>query len=329
MNLSIKKLTNQLLAGLNPRQRDILESRYGLVNFETQTLQAIGDRYGITREGIRRIEEQALESVSKNSGKGEFVNFVKTVKDVIRKMGGVRKESELVKDIRYVINDRLNPELFVNHLKFLLEVSNAVNYYPETKEFHNHWYLSEDDRKKSIAFVNALAKGLKKGEAADSYFKQLYAVNFAAISKKFSVNVYGEFGLADSPLVVPKSAPDLAYLILRKGGKPMHFFELAGLVNKHQKEKFHPQAVHNELIKDDKFVLVGKGTYALREQGYIPGIAREVIARLIKENGPLHSHQVVKLVSQERFFKENTVLINLQNKSYFKRLSDGRYSVSA
>lgn len=329
MNLSVKKITNQLLAGLNDRQKDILESRYGLINPETQTLQAIGDRYGITREGIRRIEEQALEGVSKNAGKGDFVDFVKSVKDVLRKMGGVRRESDLVKDVRYVINDRLNPELFVNHLKFLLEVSGAINYHPENKEFNNHWYLSEDDRKKSITFVNSLAKGLKKGDAPDFYFKQLYATNFAAISKKFSVNVYGEFGLADSPLVVPKSARDWAYLILRKGGKPMHFFELANLVNKHQEEKFHPQTVHNELIKDDKFVLVGKGTYGLREQGYVPGIAREVIARLIKERGPLHSHQVVKLVSQERFFKENTVLINLQNKVYFKRLADGRYTVLA
>ena len=329
MNLSIKKLTNQLLSGLNDRQRDILESRYGLSNPETQTLQAIGDRYGITREGIRRIEEQALENVAKNTGKGNFAEFVKLVKDALRKMGGVRGESDLVKDTRYLINDRLNPDLFLNHLKFLLEVSHSVNYHSETKEFHNHWYLSEDDRKKAIAFIGFLAKALKKGEAPDSYFKQLYATNFASISKKFSVNVYGEFGLADSSLIVPKSARDWAYLILRKGGNPMHFFELAGLVNQHQKEKFHPQTVHNELIKDDKFVLVGKGTYALREQGYIPGIAREVIARLIKKNGPLHSRQVVKLVSQERFFKENTVLINLQNKSYFKRLSDGRYSVLA
>jgi len=83
------------------------------------------------------------------------------------------------------------------------------------------------------------------------------------------------------------------------------------------------------LIKDDNFVLIGKGTYGLKEHGYLPGTAREVIVRLLKKNGPLKSQEVVKLVLQERFFKENTVLINLQNKEQFKRLEDGRYTTLA
>ncbi len=85
--------------------------------------------------------------------------------------------------------------------------------------------------------------------------------------------------------------------------------------------------VHNELIKDERFVLVGRGMYALREHGYEPGIAREVIQKVLREAGPLKPNDVVAHVAKQRFFKPNTVLINLQNKSFFERLPDGRYRV--
>lgn len=329
MTITVKKITGQLLNGLDSRQKDILESRYGLVNVETQTLQAIGDRYGITREGIRRIEEQALERVAKNVNNSELAVFVKAVKDYLHKLGGVRREADLVTDVRCLINEHLSPDLFANHLKFLLEISNFFSYHPETKDFYNYWYLSDEDRKSAAAFVAALVKALKRGEASEGYLKQTHFANYAAISKKFAVNVYGKFGLSELPEIVPKSARDWAYLIMKNKKKPIHFLELADQVNGHQEQKFHPQTVHNELIKDDKFVLVGKGTYALREHGYVPGIAREVIARLLHQHGPLPRQDVVRLVLQERFFKENTVLINLQNRTYFKRLPDGRYTTLA
>ena len=49
----------------------------------------------------------------------------------------------------------------------------------------------------------------------------------------------------------------------------------------------HPQTVHNELIKDPRFVLVGRGIYGLSEHGFKPGIAREIISQILKEEGPL------------------------------------------
>lgn len=329
MHLSVKKITSQLLKDLDARQRDILESRYGLVNPELQTLQAIGDRYGITREGIRRIEEQALERVSKNAEKSDLPDFVKAIKDHLRKSGGVRKETDLVTDARYLTNDRFNLDLFANHLRFLLEVSNSIFHHPENKEFYSHWFLSDEDRKRAAAFTGTLVKDLKRGDLPDGYFKQLHSANYAVISKKFAVNVYGDFGLSESSEIIPNSARDWAYLIMKKEKKPIHFFALADRVNQYQDKKFHPQTVHNELIKDEKFVLVGKGTYALREHGYIPGIAREVIARILKKHGPLRSQDIVRMVLQERFLKENTVLINLQNRDHFKRLPNGRYTTLA
>ncbi len=85
--------------------------------------------------------------------------------------------------------------------------------------------------------------------------------------------------------------------------------------------------VHNELIKDNRFVLVGRGMYALREHGFEPGIARDVIKKILATKGPLRVDAVVAEVNKQRFFKANTVVINLQNKDYFERLADGKYKV--
>ena len=74
-------------------------------------------------------------------------------------------------------------------------------------------------------------------------------------------------------------------------------------------------------------MLVGRGMYGLRESGYEPGIAREVIARVLKEKGPMAAKDVVSHVTKQRFFKPNTVVINLQNKALFERMPDGRYRV--
>jgi hypothetical protein len=85
------------------------------------------------------------------------------------------------------------------------------------------------------------------------------------------------------------------------------------------------QTVHNELIKDERFVLVGRGLYGLREFGLMPGTAREVIAYVLEEKGPLHPKDIVKLVRDQRMIKDATIMINLQNKKHFTCLSDGRY----
>ena len=49
------------LASLTDREREVLELRFGLRNSHGRTLQEIADRFGITRERVRQIEERALE----------------------------------------------------------------------------------------------------------------------------------------------------------------------------------------------------------------------------------------------------------------------------
>ena len=129
----------------------------------------------------------------------------------------------------------------------------------------------------------------------------------------------------------PKGVKDKAYLGLKKKEKPLHFSNIASSIEElpFSNSKVHTATVHNELIKDSRFVLVGRGLYALKEWGYEPGVVKDVIFKVLKNsNKPLSKDEVLEKVIKQRFVKENTVFLNLHDRNSFKRDSQGRYTVN-
>jgi hypothetical protein len=333
MNISVSKLIKELLAVLDKRQTEVLESRYGLKDGEIKTLAAVGEKYGITRERVRQIEADGLRQVRNRLSKTGAEQFVSLVKTHLKNIGGVRRDTLLLDDLRLMVSDA-NIQYFDKQVKFLLELAGEPKYALENKSVYSYWYLTEDSRKKANNFVAQLVKTMKKNRQNTEIaylddIKDLAAINFITISKQFIVNEYGDFGLSEWPEVNPQTIRDWSYVILKKSKKPLHFRGIAEEINKvriNAKKSAHPQTVHNELIKDERFVLVGRGIYGLQEHGYVAGTAREVMTRLLKHHGPLKPRELLEAVLKERFFKKNTVFINLQNKKYFKRMEDGRYT---
>ncbi|HEY4478548.1 MAG TPA: hypothetical protein VI775_01765, partial [Candidatus Paceibacterota bacterium] len=90
-------------------------------------------------------------------------------------------------------------------------------------------------------------------------------------------------------------------------------------------KKAHIATTHNELIKDERFVLVGRGLYALAEWGYMSGVVKDVIKKIITKNGPLTKEDIIDKVLKERYVKDNTILVNLQNQKCFKKDKEGKY----
>ena len=87
--------------------------------------------------------------------------------------------------------------------------------------------------------------------------------------------------------------------------------------------------MHNELILNDQYVLVGRGIYALKEWGYRPGVVANVIVDILKkENAPLAREELVEKVLKQRIVKKNTIYLALTDKSKFKRLDDGTYTLA-
>ena len=111
----------------------------------------------------------------------------------------------------------------------------------------------------------------------------------------------------------------------------MHFSNVASLIEKLPfdfQNKTHTATVHNELIKDERFVLVGRGLYALKEWGYEPGVVKDIILKTLRDSKEsLSKKEILDKVSEQRFVKENTIALNLQDRDYFVRDSQGRYTI--
>ncbi len=345
-NINLTQLVNKAMAVLTPREREVLEKRWGLKDGQVLTLAEVGDGYGITRERVRQIEAGAVNKLRQLLKKGDLGTFFAAVDSHLGVIGGLRKESLLLDDLKFLLRDLSASNNLANKVKFLLDLS-AFGYSPEDNEFHSYWYKSKEEKQKALGFVIKLVKFLEKNkealinqpsgikgvikEAAAAFnLKEAVALNYVSLSKHFHINQYGDFGLASWSELNPKTVRHWAYLILRKDKKPLHFTEIAQAINKVRQGGVRPanaQTVHNELIKDNRFVLVGRGMYGLREFGLVPGTAREVLSRLLKVHGPKKPKEIVGLVKKERMFKDNTIFINLQNKKHFQRLQDGRYTI--
>ena len=52
-----------VLKTLTPRERNVLQMRFGLDDAQEKTLKEIGDMFNLTRERIRQIEAKALKKL--------------------------------------------------------------------------------------------------------------------------------------------------------------------------------------------------------------------------------------------------------------------------
>ncbi len=335
------KFINTILQGLNPRQKEVITARFGLEKEgDGETLAAIGERLEVTRERVRQIEASGIALARANVAKSsEATAVLERVKKYIAGRGGVSLRTDM---LRYAAT--LAKGVRGNHLDFLAEVSNMFGFYREDEDYHPFYYGTQADLKEARSFVESWVNFLKARQEkvlSGSYEAQFAgfvktksvgeaaALNYLGIAKHIHKSPYGDVGLRDWPEIRPVTVRDKIYLVLKKKGEPLHFEDIAKGINEvgFDEQTALAPTVHNELIKDDRFVLVGRGMYALRELGYEPGTAREVIAKVLKKDGPLTPPEVVRAVNKQRFFKTNTILINLQNRSFFERLPDGAYRV--
>ena len=152
----------------------------------------------------------------------------------------------------------------------------------------------------------------------------------ASLSKKLA-NLKDVWGLAKWPTVNPKNIRDKIYVILAGNGKPMHFSDISKAIKESdfKRRNVTTQAIHNELIKDKRFVLIGRGIYALDSWGYSKGTVSDIIADILRKAGePLHRDEIVKRVLKSRQVKETTILLNLQSKAMFKRVAKATYTIA-
>jgi len=333
-----KQSVKKLLLALQERSRDIIMRRYGLgKNPDCMTLDAIGKAYGITRERVRQIENHAINTIRKSKSYTEEKPVFDEIEKFISSLGGIVVEQDLLDLISKDPSTR-------SYINFLLVVGHPFNKIKEDEDFKHRWFIDNSIAEKIHGSLRKLFESLKDDElvteqemikkflgyvegVAEQYKTDEVAKRWLNLSKKISKNPLGEWGKTVSPNISIKGVRDYAYLVIRKHGSPIHFKEVAKAITTVFNKKAHVATTHNELIKDPRFVLVGRGLYALSEWGYMSGVVKDVIKKVLEKNGPLTKKEVVEKVMKERYVKENTIIINLQNKKFFTKNKEGKYEV--
>ncbi len=334
-----KQTTKKLLSVLPDRAREVLVKRYGLgKDTEKMTLDAIGKMYGITRERVRQIENYALTNIRKSDAyKSEKTAFAE-LEQLLHSLGGIVVEEDFLGHIAKDVSIQ-------NHIHFILVIGDVFKKRKEDDDFKHRWHVNEELAKTVEDSLKKLYSGLSNDDllpeseiinkfldhlelVSEKYKNQEIIKRWLSLSKNIGKNAIGEWGVASSPNVKTKGMRDYAFLVIRKHGSPIHFKEVAKQITQVFKKKAHVATTHNELIKDARFVLVGRGLYALKEWGYMAGVVKDVIKKIIEKNGPLTKEDIIDKVLKERYVKENTIMVNLQNQKYFKKDKDNKYHLA-
>lgn len=336
--IDLKAGVNDVLALIDQeREREIITRRFGLYD-RRETLEQIGELLGITRERVRQLEKAILIrlKIAAEEGKTEVVSslekvFVRTLSE----MGRVAR----VQDLADAIYGKPTNQMERAHVAFIATLAPGLTVIDENDNYFNAVGIAEyGDEKKVRSRVDEIVSVIKaNGEPMSlnqlhdklSYEHPSHVSALASISKQLA-HLKDSWGLTKWPTVNPKNIRDKIYVILAENKKPLHFSEIAKAIkdSSFKRKDVTTQAIHNELIKDKRFVLIGRGIYALDNWGYSKGTVSDIIAQVLKDSSePLHRDEIVKRVLKSRQVKETTILLNLQSKSQFKRVAKATYTL--
>ena len=338
--VNFAELTDAALQALDARSRDIITRRLGIGKEDKETLESIGKEYGITRERVRQIEANAKKELT--SMRDLFQSIETLLVAIFTEHGGLMAEKHVVDEA----SKRVGSHISSHVIHFYLTVIPAFSLHQPNSLFETHWKREEAVHGKEEQIVLAAMEILKE----KSQPMQLDAL-IAEISAKLNGNVqdayihaalqaskhigktaFGDWGLIGWAETSPRGVGDKAFAVLRRKGSPAHFRDITTMINEaaFDQKKANPQTVHNELIKDGRFVLVGRGLYGLKEWGYIAGTVADVLESILKHTAkPMKKQELIAEVLKQRMVKKNTILLSLQNTSRFERAGKDLYTLRA
>lgn len=317
------------------REREIISRRFGLSD-RKETLEMIGDMFGITRERVRQLEKSILTRLRVAVSEGALPSVTAIEKEITSSLSEIGRVARM-QDLASHFLSKEASSIDRSRVAFIGELAENITIITENDDYHQAAAINTLGNEKQVKVrVEEVVKAIKKhGEpiTAEDLHKKLdyeHPSNIAAlatVSKKLA-NLHNQWGLAKWPSVNPKNIRDKIYVVLDTNGSPMHFSDIAKGIrdSEFNRRSVTTQAIHNELIKDSRFVLIGRGIYALASWGYSRGTVSDIITDILKNSeSPLHRDEIVRQVLDKRQVKETTILLNLQSKPQFKRVAKATY----
>lgn len=339
-NLTLIKNAIENVLGVidQSREKEIIVRRFG-INDRKETLEQIGEMLGITRERVRQLEKAILIRLKITAEDGKVEELAAAEKLIIRNLtefGRVARVSDLASKIlgHTATTTEKAMVAFIGEISAVLSMIDENDLYFQAIGIKE--YGDEKVMKEKVDMIVKLIKEHKKPvtvEELDAKLNYEHPDHIKAVANisKLLANLNEMWGLAKWPAVNPKNIRDKIFVILEENKKPMHFSDIAKSISSSEfkRKDVTTQAIHNELIKDSRFVLIGRGIYALDSWGYVKGTVTDVIGKVLKEaKEPLTREEIVKRVLKNRQVKETTILLNLQSKPNFKRVGKATYTLA-
>ncbi|MDP2641229.1 MAG: HTH domain-containing protein [Candidatus Yanofskybacteria bacterium] len=341
-----EKITASLLSALDSRTQSIMIQRFGLQDKEPQTLEAIGQSHGITRERVRQIVEEGIHQAGQRLSEDARVqvgDLFSHLNKSLAQLGHVKREDLFIESLQ------AGPK--ASHMLFLMHLKEGFWRHRETQDTHAFWstkkelmeegiralssFVTEIDQEKRLVHEQEIFQfsSFKEIRSQNGNEKAIFSI--LEVSKYLMKGYDGRWGLRTWPEVNPRGVREKAYIVLKEKQVPLHFRAIAQSIAELQRRLPHApekpvlsQTVHNELIKDARFVLVGRGTYALAEWGYLQGTVKDVLIDILKRSkGGLTREELLSQVLSQRQVKDSTVMLNLQDRTLFARTVAGRYQL--
>lgn len=317
------------------REKEIISRRFGLKGSK-ETLEQIGETLSITRERVRQLEKAILIRLQISAEENKIPELVAAEKILVRnltEMGRVARLDELASKIY----GKTASQSEQNGIYFIATFAKNLTVVEENDRYYNGVGIAEYgdamsirgkvDKIVSTISANKQPMTLDELDNKLDYEHPDHIKAVASISKLLAT-LNGVWGLAKWPAVNPKNIRDKIFVILETKHKPMHFSDIAEEIknSNFKRKNVTVQAIHNELIKDPRFILIGRGIYALSTWGYRKGTISDIITSILeKSDKPLSKEEIVKQVLKVRKVKETTILLNLQNKKLFKKVDKNSY----
>ena len=317
------------------REKEIISRRFGLKGSK-ETLEQIGETLSITRERVRQLEKAILIRLQISAEENKIPELIAAEKILVRnltEMGRVARLDELAAKIYGKPANQAQQ----NGIYFIATFAKNLTVIEENDRYYNGVGIAEYgdamttrgkvDKIVSTISANKQPMTLDELDNKLDYEHPDHIKAVASISKLLAT-LNGVWGLAKWPAVNPKNIRDKIFVILETKHEPMHFSDIAEEIknSNFKRKNVTVQAIHNELIKDPRFILIGRGIYALSTWGYKKGTISDIIVSILeKSDKPLSKEEIVKQVLKVRKVKETTILLNLQNKKLFKKVDKNSY----
>ncbi|HOX41123.1 MAG TPA: HTH domain-containing protein [bacterium] len=331
-------LIKEAVSSLKPNEKIVILGRFG-IDSNRKTLSSIGRELKLSRERIRQIEKEGLRRVAKSVFESQPELVVSIVKK-FEELGGVTNHNMIGE--KFLNPTKATDKNEFNSLHLIFVIMPELAKIEKTKDLEAGWILTSIPKDAAVKIINDWVLHLEKTKRPEKLeilveahpehksHHFTFLSELPHVSKKLIKTDDGLVGLATWPEVNPRNVRDKIYYALKKSGKPMHFDEIAHKISdeKFDSKRVVKATVHNELIADERFVLIGRGIYALKEWGYSQGTVADIIKSVLKDKRQgLTVSEIVEYVLKQRVVKKNTILINLQTKPFFKKIGN-RYALA-